>query len=254
MNTDALNRFTRTIDFYHRYRPDYPAAVLSFMEQELGFGPSARVADIGSGTGKLTNLFLKNGNPTIAVEPNEAMRQFAEKVYGSRPHFVSKAGNAASTGLASASIDFITVAQAFHWFEPTSTRTEFRRILKPGGWVLLIWNKRVDEDSAFMQHYNEFLEIHSTDYQQINLRKIDLPQIDSFFDGNEVRRQDFEHAQVFDLEGLIGRYRSCSYAYTTEHPAFAVAIDTLTALFHQYAQQGQIAMSYRTEVYYGRLH
>ncbi len=252
MDKQTHNRFSKTIEFYHRYRPGYPQALLELMRAEMAFTTAAIVADIGAGTGKLTELFLEHGNPVFAVEPNDAMRGYAEKLLGRRANFMNRKGDAARTGLAAESVDVVTVAQAFHWFEPSATRAEFQRILKPGGWVLLIWNKRIDERSAFMQAYNQFLETHSTDYQDINLRKIDQPAIDAFFEGKPARYNSFEHAQQFDLDGLIGRYRSCSYAYTPSHPDYGVAIETLEKLFERHQENGQLDMYYRTEVYYSQ--
>src|ERR1700737_1752387 len=101
-----------------RYRPRYPEAVLDFFRAQCGLRSDHAIADIGSGTGFLSELFLKNGNRVFGVEPNEAMRQAGEEYLASYDGFSSIEGPAESTTLEDASVDFVTAGQAFHWFEP----------------------------------------------------------------------------------------------------------------------------------------
>ena len=251
--SDPTKRFSRTVENYQAYRPGYPSEILDFLKEKLGLQPNAAIADIGSGTGKLSKLFIENGNPTFAIEPNEAMRTAAEQLFSEISNFQSTNGTAERTGLEDDSIDFITAAQSFHWFRAKETRVEFQRILKNNGFVLLIWNKRMDEKSDFMKVYNDYLLEWATDYEATSLRKIDQEALTKFFEPNEFYREDFFHYQSFDFEGLKGRYLSCSYAFDPTHPKHDAAINVLSSIFERFQDDGNIKMWYRTEVYYGKL-
>src|SRR5712691_7831802 len=144
---DAKQRFSNRVADYVRYRPGYPPAVLDLLRTDCGLRPDHVVADIGSGTGILSKLFLENGNRVFGVEPNAEMRQAGEEYLASYDGFSSIEGSAESTTLADSSVDFITAAQAFHWFDPQAARREFARILKPGGWVVILWNDRRMEEA-----------------------------------------------------------------------------------------------------------
>jgi ubiquinone/menaquinone biosynthesis C-methylase UbiE len=134
---------------YVRYRPSYPAAVLEILRNECGLRPNHAVADVGSGTGVLAKLFLENGNRVFGVEPNDGMRQAGEDLLSGFRDFCSINGSAEATTLPNASADFITAAQAFHWFEPIATRGEFLRILRPTGFLVIVWNDRQLDTTPF---------------------------------------------------------------------------------------------------------
>ena len=140
---DNTKRFSNRVDNYVKYRPSYPKEIISFLENAIQFKNDFVVADIGSGTGILSKMFLDNGNTVYAVEPNTAMRNKAEELLKNYPLFKSIDGTAEQTTLQNSSIDIITAAQAFHWFDAEKTKAEFRRILKPGGYCCLIWNERL---------------------------------------------------------------------------------------------------------------
>ena len=251
---DPTKRFSKTVDNYVRYRPGYPVAILSFMREELGLESTSCIGDIGSGTGQLSKLFLQNGNRVFAVEPNDAMRLAGEAILKNYPGFHSIKGTAEQTGLASASLDFLVAAQAFHWFDIPESRKEFLRILKPGAWVLLIWNKRVDEASGFMQAYEDFINTYSTDLKKVNLRFINHDDFRTFFGHSQYQLKNFyDNVQIFDWKGLKGRYLSCSYALDKAHEQYNEAMEKLELIYDKNQVNGQVKMIYRTEVYYGRL-
>src|SRR5580692_5497799 len=127
---DNTERFSSRVGNYVKYGPGYPTEILRYLEEETGFGPDWVVADIGSGTGISTALFLDNGNTVYGIEPNQSMRESAEELLGSQERFTSVNGTAENTGLKTASIDLVVASQAFHWFEPIATRKEFSRILR----------------------------------------------------------------------------------------------------------------------------
>src|SRR6266480_5260535 len=130
---DPKQRFSNRVADYRRYRPGYPPAVLDLLRIECGLRADHIIADMGSGTGLLSQLFLKNGHRVFGVEPNRQMREAGEEFLHRFEEFTSVPGSAEATTLGDASIDFVTAAQAFHWFERQAARREFRRILKPGG-------------------------------------------------------------------------------------------------------------------------
>src|ERR1700732_4045643 len=162
---DAKQRFSNRVADYVRYRPGYPPEVLAVLRTACGLRPGHVIADVGSGTGFLSELFLKNGNRVYGIEPNEAMRAAGEEYLASYDAFVSIDASAEATTLESGTINFVTAGQAFHWFEPNAARREFQRILKPGGWVVVMWNDR-QMDSAFANAYEELLVNYGTDYQR----------------------------------------------------------------------------------------
>lgn len=250
-DASSTRRFSRTVAHYVRYRPGYPEALLDFLAEERGLLPGQVIADVGAGPGKLTVLLLRSGNVVYAVEPNADMRAAAEALLGDRPNFRSIAGKAEATGLPEGSVDLVTAAQAFHWFDREAFRRECERILRPGGRVVLLWNDRLDDRSAFLQAYEAFLCRYSTDYEKIDLRRIDERHFDAFYGAGRYRERRFEHYQSFDFEGLQGRYLSCSYALPPTHAAYDEAIEALRRLFDDHREGGVVRMWYRTRVYSG---
>jgi SAM-dependent methyltransferase len=155
--SDSVARFSNRADNYARYRPGYPLGVMDILRNQCGLTDASVVADIGSGTGILSELFLRNGNTVFAIEPNAAMRQVADRLLGEFPNFLSIDATAEATTLDASSVDLVTAAQAFHWFDRDRARKEFARILRPGGWVALIWNERRLDSTAFLRDYEQLL-------------------------------------------------------------------------------------------------
>ena len=151
--TDPKQRFSGRVEDYARYRPGYPRGVLDLLTSECGLTRDAVVADVASGTGLLAELFLENGNRVFGVEPNSEMRRAGERYLEGYELFTSVAGAAEATTLETSSVDFVVVGQAFHWFDPGPTRAEFVRVLRPGGWVALLWNDIRGGASPFLADY-----------------------------------------------------------------------------------------------------
>ncbi len=143
-------RFSDRVENYVKYRPSYPKEIIPFLEKYYNLLRDQRIADIGSGTGIFSELFLRAGYPVIGIEPNDQMRRAAEIKLGKYPGFTSRNHKAEQTGLKTHSLDMITVAQAFHWMDPMQTRKEFFRVLKPDGHIVLAWNVRLGH-SAFLK-------------------------------------------------------------------------------------------------------
>ena len=150
---DPTQRFSNRVENYRRYRPGYPPAILDLLAAKCGLSQTSVAADVGSGTGILTKLLLKSGGRIFGVEPNPEMRAAGERDLNHHLNFTSVAGTAEATTLPDHSVDLITAGQAFHWFDRDKTRAEFLRILRPGGWVVLIWNDRNISDRPFFRAY-----------------------------------------------------------------------------------------------------
>lgn len=246
-------RFSSRVGNYIKYRPGYPSAVINTLAGECGLTEKSIVADIGSGTGILSELFLKHGNPVFGVEPNREMREASERLLKQYPNFTSVNGTAEATTLADRSVDFITAGQAFHWFDRKQARKEFARILKPNGCVVLIWNDRQTDASSFLREYEELLQKYGTDYQQVNHRNVDTEAITAFFAPQLFTRREFESQQVFDLEGLTGRLLSSSYTPEPGHPNHQPMLEALRAVFDRYQVGGKVTLDYATTMYFGHL-
>ncbi len=146
---NAPPRFSSRVESYIKYRPGYPAAIIDLLRKECRLTTNALIADIGSGTGKLTELFLNNGCRVVGVEPDPEMRAAAEYVLRHYPTFTSSAGSSEATVLPDRSVDVVTAGQAFHWFDRERARKEFARALVPGGWVVLVWNRQKTTGTPF---------------------------------------------------------------------------------------------------------
>jgi SAM-dependent methyltransferase len=247
---DPTTRFSDRVDDYVRYRPSYPAAVIQTLCEDAGLVSGTPVADVGSGTGIFAALLLEAGAEVHAVEPNRAMREAAECELGSSARFHSVDGSAEATSLPDGSVELVTAAQAFHWFDIERTRAEFARILRRGGQVALVWNSRRDASTPFLAAYDALLRRYGTDYDQVNHRRVDARGLLDFFDGTyEVR--SFPYAQELDWPALRGRLRSSSYTPPPGHPDHIPMLDALERIFAEHAESGHVAIEYDTELYLG---
>lgn len=253
MTHDPTERFSDRVADYVRYRPRYPEAVLETLRAECGLTGDWVVADIGSGTGILTELFLKNGNRVFGVEPNAEMRRAGERQLAGYPEFRSVDARAEDTGLEDAAVDLVAAGQAFHWFDRSRARAEFGRILKPGGWTALVWNERKLGGTPFLEAYEALLRRFGTDYATVNQRQTDEAVRREFFGGEGPRRAVFDNRQDFDLEGLRGRLLSSSYTPGPEHPDRAPMLAELERLFRAHQSGGRVRVEYETTLTYGRL-
>lgn len=251
--TDPTLRFSSRVENYIRYRPRYPGEVIETLRSECGLVPSAVIADIGSGTGALTELFLQNGNTVFAVEPNREMRGGAERLLSGYPGFRSVAGRAEATALEDHSVDFVVVGQAFHWFDLEAARREFLRILRDPGWTMVVWNEREFQTKPFLVAYNRLLERHAPDYARERHKRVYDTGLDGFFGRGGYASRTFAYRQELDYEGLKGRMLSSSYTPEPGHPNYDRMIGELREIFEQYQEGGRVTMEYVTRMYFGRL-
>ncbi len=248
---DSVSRFSSRVENYARYRPSYPAGVIDILKSDCGLTEASVIADVGSGTGILSELFLQNGNLLFGIEPNVAMRCEAERTLTEFEKFVSVDATAEKTSLDSDSVDFITAGQAFHWFDREKTREEFARILKPGGWVVIIWNERRLDSTAFLRDYENLLLRYGTDYQKVRHENV-AGEIAQFFAPGSLRLRSLENIQHFDFESLKGRLSSASYTPEPGHPNFEPMLSRLKEIFDLGGAE-TVTFEYDTRVYYGHL-
>jgi SAM-dependent methyltransferase len=251
---DPKKRFSSRVERYVKYRPSYPPEIIKFLKEKKILSLNSVIADIGSGTGILSELFLKEGNKVYGVEPNIDMRNAGENLLMEYSNFISIDGSAESTILDPDIVDIITAGQAFHWFNLEKARSEFLRILKPGGWVTLIWNRRRKYTNEFLKEYEKLLLKYGTDYKAIEKSKLDF---DKFFRGNKsekkYNRVKFDNYQLFDYNGLKGRLLSTSYIPLDDSPEYNNMLLDLKLLFEKHQKDGFIRFEYDTEVFYGQL-
>jgi SAM-dependent methyltransferase len=250
---DAKQRFSNRAEDYARYRPGYPREILQLMGTRCHFSPEHVIADIGCGTGLLSQIFLEHGNRVFGVEPNLEMRAVGEEFLKRYPRFKSVAGSAEATTLPDDSVDFIAAAQAFHWFDLEPTRNEFQRILKTGGRVVIIWNERLLEETAFLRDYEALLRQFGTDYARVHESYARPEQMLEFFGKNELMSHTLPNSQDFDFDGLCGRLRSSSYAPAPDQPQFAAMIEGLRRIFDAHQVHGKVRMEYSTRMYTAKL-
>ena len=247
--SNTVERFSNRVENYVKYRPGYPPEVLEVFRTEMSLTQNSVIADIGSGTGISTRVFLENGNKVFGVEPNAAMREAAENFLKDFPKFESVDGTAENTNLPDNSADFITAAQAFHWFDASKTRAEFGRILRAKGFVVLIWNERLLDANDFLREYENFLVKYGTDYENVRHDNIDERKLRDFFQ-NDFSRQTFRNIQTLDFSGLKGRILSSSYMPTETDARFSLMIDELKSIFDKYEENGKIEVLYDTNIFY----
>ncbi|MGB2605756.1 MAG: class I SAM-dependent methyltransferase [Candidatus Sulfotelmatobacter sp.] len=250
--SNATSRFSDRVENYVRYRPGYPLEVLTTLKTECGLAPSHVVADIASGTGLWTRMLLENGNAVFGIEPNGEMRAAGERLLAGFEKYTSAAGSAEATTLPDQSVDFVTAAQAAHWFDREKARREFVRILKPGGWLVLLWNERLTDSTKFLRDYEQLLLDYGTDYEEVRHERT-TDSVNEFFDPAPFKQRVFEMRQEFDYAGVEGRLLSSSYAPGPGHPQYAPMLRELRRIFDACAVAGRTAFEYKTRVYFGQL-
>jgi SAM-dependent methyltransferase len=249
----STQRFSDRVEFYVRYRPRYPRALVEHLARTGVLPEDAVVADIGSGTGFLSEVFLCHGCTVYGVEPNAEMRAAAEALLAPYPRFHSVEGTAEATGLPERSADWAVAGQAFHWFDQDAAAAEFRRILKPGGHAGICWNERDAQASPFMLAYDELIRRHSPEYEDVGHRNIGKVIYERFFGHRRYVLDAFPNVQSFDREGLRGRLRSSSYTPPPGHPGHEPMMADLDALFDAHQQDGQVTFTYVSKIFWGEL-
>ena len=245
----SVKRFTGRVSNYIKYRPGYPPEIIRLLSRETGFDEQKDVADIGSGTGKLSKLFLANDNLVYGVEPNDEMREAGEKILKDYINFISINGTAENTMLADECVDFVVSGQAFHWFDTEKAKQEFMRILKHNGYCILVWNERELDSSPFMKSYEKLLLKYGTDYTETRHENIEEKVFNKFYGVRNFKLATYANSQVFDYNGLKGRLLSSSYVPFDSNEM----LEELKKLFDKHNNDGKLKFDYVTKIYFGRI-
>lgn len=248
----TVQRFEGRAKAYAAARPGYPEELADHVLRHLSLAAGTEVADVGSGTGIFTRLLLERGLRVAAVEPAGDMRRTAEGLLGGDPGFVSVNGDARSTGLPSGSVTAIFCAQAFHWFNEEATLHEWRRILRPGGSAVLIWNYH-DESDAFVADFLKLVRAFGPDAAKTIAAAAAAHHDNALFRGRATETRWFSHRQPLDFASLLQRVASTSYLPRPSEPQFTAVSAALRALFDQHQVDGSVAMTYRTVAVWGKL-
>ena len=250
---DPAARFSDRAEDYVKYRPHYSPEVVQALQEACGLRPQHLITDVGCGTGLLAEIFLGNGNRVIGVEPNREMRRAGEEYLAAYSSFSMLEGSAEATTLTDASVDFVVAGQAFHWFQPDETRTEFARILQPQGWTVLVWHDRNVDSTPFLRAYEAFIRRHSIDYEQVTHKYLaSYAALERFFAPNKMKLIQQHNQQRLDFDGLRGRLLSSSYIPKSGE-RYEAMLHELPRLFSSHAVQGRVVLQYDTKIYFGHL-
>jgi len=245
--TDNTARFDGKGEIYAKARPKYAPGLLDYMKNELHIAPGGVIADIGSGTGIFTTQLLGIGCKVFAVEPNADMRARAEESLSGAMGFVSVNGSDARTGLQGGSVDCVTAAQAFHWFDKAAFRAECARILKPGGRVMIVYNFRVE--AACTTALAALRRRYSPDFKGFS-NGVSESDCIGFFGGRcDIFRAD--NTQHYDRRGYIDRVLSSSYSVNEGAPEYAEYLDEINRIFDAFSAGGYIAVPMETAAFAG---
>ncbi len=247
------SRFTGRVDSYRLARPRYPKEILDLLRRECGLTSQSSIVDVAAGTGIFTELFLENGNTVTAIEPNAEMRSTCIELQPVYPKLTVLEGTAENTGLQESCADFVTVAQALHWFDLARTRKEFARIQKKNGWCVIAYNERRPEGDPFHRGYEALLRQFGVDYDAVQRKYPDISTLRAFFDPAPVHRLRLENFQLMDRDALVGRVVSSSYMPTPGQPGYDAMLKEIDRLFAENERQGVVKLDYECTVSYGQL-
>ena len=237
---------------YVASRPDYPQALFDALAHECALPAQAKIADIGAGTGLLTQGLLVRGWAVCAIEPSAEMRAACDAQLGGQPGYSSAAGSAEAIPLPDASLDLITAAQAFHWFEPEAARAEMLRVLKPGGQVALIWNDRQSDQALQRALNDEVFGPFGGERRNALLAHEDRGQVGAFFGRTVPRQLSWPHQHALGAAGLRSLGFSRSYMPRPDSEAGRAAAAAVDAVFARFADGGQVLLHYSTVLMLGR--
>jgi SAM-dependent methyltransferase len=250
---NPTGRFSGRAEVYRRYRSRYPREIIPLLREKCGLRPESIVADIGAGTGMLAELFLENGNVVYAVEPNSDMRAACEELTGQFPALTCIDGAAEDTHLPDRSVDLIAVGRAFHWFDHDKCRPEFKRILRPDGWVVLAGLGPRRGREPVQNDYQQILREHGIDYSRLRDRYNVKEAVRRFFECGTVQEAQFPGFEELTYAGLEGHTLSLSVTPQPDHPGFPAMQEALKKYFEKYQQGGSVRLPTNCHIFMGQL-
>jgi SAM-dependent methyltransferase len=243
--------FSQKVGAYVASRPGYPPALFNALQALGGLSADAAVADIGAGTGLLTGALLARAGQVTAVEPSDDMRGACDARLSGHANYTSLRGTAEHTSLADASVDLITAAQAFHWFDIDAARQEFLRILRPAGQVALIWNDRVRSDALHVA-MDEVFAAYGGAKRGAMLAHENRSDVPRFFNGAALQEIDLPHEHRLDRDGLRALAFSRSYMPQPQSQAGRSAERDIDAIFERFSPGGSVDVRYRCVAFVAR--
>lgn len=252
-NMNSKAKFTGKSSLYDRYRPGYPKRFfIELFTKYISGNDNFVIADIGAGTGIFTELIASIGTDIIAIEPNDEMRAILKERMEDFKQVTCLNGSAENSGVGDKSVDIVTVAQAFHWFDAVAFKKECQRILKKNGLVMLIWNSR-DHSSNLNKETAKISKKYCPNFQGfsggINIERLDLHQ----FFSNGYEHYAVSNPLKMDKEHFIGRNLSASYAPKKEDIFYDEFVDELGFLFEKYSKDQTILVPNDLHVYVGAI-
>lgn len=244
------NRFDGKGEIYAKARPKYALEFFDYLKNELGFNSSSVFADIGSGTGIFTEQLLNCGYKVFAVEPNDDMRNKAEEKLSLNHNFKSVLGRDSDFNLLDNSVDCVTAAQAFHWFDSDAFAKECKRVLKSGGKVILIYNSR-DEDAECTKALAKLRRKYNPDFNGFS-NGISEGKCVLFFSG-ECSVFSADNTQVYDRQGYVNRVLSSSYSLKKDDERYPQYLDDINKIFDDFSQNDLIRVPVHTIAYIGTM-
>ncbi|WP_353128221.1 class I SAM-dependent methyltransferase [Parapedobacter pyrenivorans] len=252
MQQDSVRRFSFRAENYDKFRPNYPEALIDFLQASIPIQADHVIADIAAGTGIFTEQVAAWGNQVYVVEPNPYMRQIAIRRLAGFERCIFQDGTAESTGLPDHSVDVIVSAQAFHWFDPVKAKAEFRRVGRNAPQVAIVWNLR-NTDSPFEVEYERFIRTYAVDYLNVSQRKMSTEDVLSFFAPVIPAYRVFGHVDFLTYEQLRGRTLSYSFMPDESSPILPEVLASLTVLFDAHQESGEVRLSYKTRLFVGTI-
>lgn len=250
MAMNNTQKFSGKADVYAAARPSYPKELFTFLKSEYHLGAGTVIADIASGTGKFTQPLVQMGCKVYAVEPNDDMRSQAESLLGGYENFISVNGSAENTGLGDHSVDFISAAQAFHWFDPARFGAECKRIIKPSGKVFILYNSR-DEDEEITKRLSDLCQRLCPKFKGFS-GGVKSNNVESFF-GGKCEVFTFKNDLCYNRDTFVKRMLSSSYAPREGDEKYNSFITELNAVFDDFSDNDNLLMPNNTQLYVGRV-
>lgn len=251
MTADNTKKFNGISDVYAQARPNYSDRLFDYLKENFNINRDSVFADIGSGTGKFSEQLLQRGYKVFSVEPNNDMRDKAEKLLSKYDNFKSVNGTDANTNLQSNSVEYVIVAQAFHWFDKDLFKNECKRILKPNGKVIIVYNSR-DGKSEFVAENAEICKKFCPGFKGFS-GGAKQEDIEKFFN-NGCTMVKFENNLTYDKDSFIKRMLSASYSLRDGDKNYNDYILELTNLFYKYSFDGKkVIMPNYTIAYIGNI-
>lgn len=250
---NSVARFDGRAEEYDRYRERYDAEeLLTPLREWMGLTPDWVVADVGAGTGMLADVFLANGNRVIAIEPNAEMRATCARLHEGDARLELREGTAEATGVEDASVDVVSAGRALHWFDVERAMPEFRRVLKPGGWVVIVAAGRTERGREENEALVKLMERFSFDAPYREKAYKVYSTMEDFFAGGEFRHYEHDGELRMNWDQLRGMTLSLSHTPRVDTPQFPEFERELREFYERYAVEGVVTLETRCWLNAGR--